>query len=443
MANLTAFASNTLAFVFALGVIIFVHEAGHLLVAKLFNVRVLAFSLGFGKRIWGFRKGETEYKVSMIPLGGYVRLGGEDPSEVSDDPKDFLNKPRWQRVLIYLAGPAMNVVLAVLLIAVVLMAGIEVVSLREIPPVVGQVVAGSVAEEAGLQAGDEVRQVDGEKVDSWDEVHFAILTSPEQPMSLMIDRDGDVFTVDLTPAKVPKYEIGDAGLIPTILPRVAQVVEGSPAETAGFEPGDEIVGVDGRSLSQWSEFVEHIESHPNQEVEVEILRRKQPTILTVVPADESGVGKIGVRPGYFQRLGPVDAFVESVRFNWDMTRQTFAVLGKIFTRQLAAKSALSGPIEIAALSGAAARTGFKHLLQLMGLISISIAILNLLPIPVLDGGQITILLIESLFRRDLSLQVKERINQVGVVLIVTLMVVVLWFDLVKNVPAGLLPGSKG
>jgi len=162
-----------------------------------------------------------------------------------------------------------------------------------------------------------------------------------------------------------------------------------------------------------------------------------------VPGNEGGVGKIGVRPGYFQRLGPVDAFEESVRFNWDMTRQTFSVLGKIFSRQLAAKSALSGPIEIAALSGAAARSGFKHLLQLMGLISISIAILNLLPIPVLDGGQIAILLVESLFRKDLSLQVKERINQVGVVLIVTLMVVVLWFDLVKNVPAGLLPGSKG
>ncbi len=443
MANLTAFLSNTLAFVFALGVIIFVHEAGHLLMAKFFNVRVLAFSLGFGKKIWGFRRGETDYKVSLIPLGGYVRLGGEDPSEASEDPKDFLNKPRWQRIMIYLAGPAMNIALAIVLIAVVLMMGIEVMSLRETPPVVGQVVEGSPADLAGLQSGDEVVLLNDKPVDSWDEVHFAILTSPEQPMTLEVDRGGSPISVTLTPTKVPKYEIGDAGLIPTILPRVAQVVEGSPAQAAGFEPGDEIIGVDGRALSQWNEFVEHIESHPEQQVQVEVVRQKQPVTLTVIPRNEAGVGKIGVRPGYFQRLGPVDAFVESVRFNWDMTRQTFSVLGKIFTRQLAAKSALSGPIEIAALSGAAARSGFKHLLQLMGLISISIAILNLLPIPVLDGGQIAILLIESVFRKDLSLQVKERINQVGVVLIVTLMVVVLWFDLVKNIPDGLLPGSKG
>jgi regulator of sigma E protease len=443
MANLSAFAINTLAFVFALGVIIFVHEGGHLLMAKFFNVRVLAFSLGFGKKIWGFRRGETEYKVSIIPLGGYVRLGGEDPTEASEDPKDFLNKPRWQRILIYLAGPAMNVALAILLIAVVLMIGIEVNSLREIPPVVGQVVEGSPAEVSGLRAGDEVVLVNDQAVSSWDEVHFAVLTSPEQPMSLQVNRGGEAISVTLTPSKIPKYEIGDAGLIPTILPRVAQVVEDSPAEAAGFEPGDEIVAVDGRVLTQWSEFVEHIEGHPEEQVLVEVIRLKDRKTLTVVPRSEGGVGKIGVRPGYFQRLGPVDALVESVRFNWDMTRQTFSVLGKIFTRQLAAKSALSGPIEIAALSGAAARSGFKHLLQLMGLISISIAILNLLPIPVLDGGQIAILSVESLFRKDLSLQVKERINQVGVVLIVTLMVVVLWFDLVKNVPPGLLPGSKG
>ncbi len=443
MENLTTFATNTLAFVFALGVIIFVHEGGHLLMAKFFNVRVLTFSLGFGKKIWGFRRGETDYKVSVIPLGGYVRLGGEDPTEVSDDPKDFLNKPRWQRILIYLAGPAMNVALAIFLIAVVLMMGIEVISLREIPPVIGQVVAGSPGEAAGLLAGDEVVLVNDKSVDSWDEVHFAILTSPEQPMSLRVSRGDETIAVTLTPSKMPKYEIGDAGLIPTILPRVAQVVEGSPAEAAGFEPGDEIVAVDGRALSQWNEFVAHIESHPDEQVRVEVIRLKDPVTLTVVPGNEGGIGKIGVRPGYFQRLGPVDALVESVRFNWDMTRQTFSVLGKIFTRQLAAKSALSGPIEIAALSGAAARSGFKHLLQLMGLISISIAILNLLPIPVLDGGQIAILLVESLFRKDLSLRVKERINQVGVVLIVTLMVVVLWFDLVKNLPAGLLPGSNG
>ena len=432
--------SNTAAFVFALGVIIFVHEAGHLLMAKGFAARVLTFSLGFGKRLWGFRRGETEYRVSLIPLGGYVQLGGEDPAEVTDDPSEFLNKPRWQRVLVYLAGPAMNVVLAVALIAVVFMIGIEVSSTPEIPPVVGSIAAGSPAEEAGLVEGDEIVAIDGKTVARWDDVQFAFLTSPDRAVRLEVRRAETRLELVVTPLKVPRYEFGDAGVFPTILPRIAQVLRDSPAEEAGFQPGDEVIGVDGRRLSQWEKFVVHIEEHPEIPVVVEVLRRGDPLRLTVVPRSEEGKGKIGVRPGYFLRLGPAEALAESLRFNYNIAQQTFLVLGKIVTGRLAARSALSGPIEIAALSGAAARTGLEHLLQLMGLISISIAILNLLPIPVLDGGQILILLIEGLRRRDLSLKVKERINQVGLVLIVSLMVVVLYFDVVKNIPAGILSG---
>jgi len=440
--HVSGLASNIAAFVFALGVIIFVHEAGHLLMAKLFRVRVLTFSLGFGKRIWGFHRGGTDYRVSLIPLGGYVRLGGEDPAEVSDDPHEFLNIPRWQRILVYLAGPAMNIVLAVLLIAVVLMVGIEVPTMRDIPPVIGSVAPDSPAEEAGLEVGDRIVELEGNEVSSWDEVLFTFITSPERRLELIVERGDRRLELTITPAKMPKIEMGETGAFPTILPRIAQVLPNTPAEKAGFAAGDEIVGVDDREMTKWRDFVEYIEARPGQAVAVEVLRNGGRVTLEVVPADEAGKGKIGVRHGYFQRLPPHLALVESVRFNWDMARQTLNVLGKIVTGRLAAKSALSGPIEIAALSGAAARSGFRHLIQLMGLISISIAILNLLPIPVLDGGQITVLLIESVLRRDLSLQVKERINQAGLLLIVMLMVVVLYFDLVKNVPPGLLPGSK-
>ncbi len=433
--------SNTAAFIFALGVIIFVHEAGHLLMAKAFDVRVLTFSLGFGKRIWGFRRGETDYRVSLVPLGGFVQLGGEDPDDLTGDPREFMAKPRWQRVLVYLAGPAMNVVLAVVLTALVFMLGIEVTSLPEIPPVVGTVVAGSPADEAGLEPGDRVVAIDGRPVGKWDEVQFALLTAPGREVVLAIERQGRRREVRLVPETVPRYEFGDAGVYPTVLPRVAQVIAGSPAAAAGFHPGDEVVKADGRPLAGWEGFVEHIEARPGQTVAVTVRRGSEDLTLEVVPRDEDGRGKIGLRPGYFQRLGLLPALRESVRFNLEVTRHTFAVLGKIFSGRLAAKSALSGPIEIAALSGAAARTGFKHLLHLMGLISISIAILNLLPIPVLDGGQILILMIEVVRRRDLSIKVKERINQVGLVLIVTLMVVVIYFDLLKNIPQGLLPGS--
>ena len=429
--------SNTAAFVFALGVIIFFHEFGHLLAAKAFNVRVLTFSLGFGRRLWGFKRGETDYRVALFPLGGYVQLGGEDPSEVTDDPREFANKPRWQRVVVYLAGPAMNAVLSVALLAVVFMLGMEVAALREVPPVVGVVAEESPAATAGLEPGDRIEAVDGKPVSRWDDVHFALLTSPGRAVELTLRRDGQSLSVTVVPDVVPRYEFGDAGVFPQLLPRIAQVLEDSPAAIAGFVLGDEVRAVDGRSVSSSRDFIAQIEERPGRAATVEVMRDGRLQTLTVTPRSEDGVGKIGVVIGYYQRYGPVAALGASVRYNIDIVRQTFAALAKIVTGRLAARSALSGPIEIAALSGAAARSGFKVLLHLMGIISISIGILNLLPIPILDGGQITVLLFEGLRRRDLSLKVKERIQQVGFALVVVLMVMVLYFDLVKNLP---LPG---
>lgn len=432
--------SNTLAFVFALGVIIFVHEAGHLIVAKLFDTRVLTFSLGFGKRIFGFQRGETDYRVSLVPLGGYVSLGGENPDEVTDDPREFLNKPRWQRILVYLAGPSMNIVLSVLLIAGLFMVGIEVPMLQNLDPIVGFVEESSPAAEVGLLVGDRIVSVDSEAVDNWEDVQFALMTSPDQPVLLGVERAGESFEASVTPRRVEKYEYGDAGLLPRYLPRITQVSSGSPAERAQFRIGDEIRSVEGRPISGSSEFVEAIQQSAGIAIEVGVLRDTRHMTLTVTPEGEEGAALIGVGLGVLQRYGPARAVIESVRYNLNVATQTFAVLGRIFSGHLGARS-ISGPIEIAAMSGAAVRSGFRNLIYLMGLISISIAILNLLPIPVLDGGQIFILLIESVRQRDLSLKVKERIQQAGFYGIVMLMVVVLYFDLVKNLPEGLLPGS--
>ena len=434
---------NTLAFIFALGIIIFVHEAGHLLVAKAFGMRVVAFSLGFGKRLWGFARGGTDYRVSLIPLGGYVQLSGEDPGEISDDPQDFLNRPRWQRVLVYLAGPAMNIALAILLIAAVFMVGIEVAAPPDIPAVVGSVRADSPGEVAGLSPGDRIVAVDGEAVDRWEEARFAFLTAPGKPLQVEFERDDVRQSTTVTPERVPKYEFGDAGIFPKLMPKVAGLFPGDPAERAGFEVGDEVRAVDGQPVASREQFIRYVSQRPGEAVAVEVLREGNIRRVEVTPREEDGKGWIGVSLTVttFQRYGLFEALAQSVRFNWDITRQTFAVLGKIFTGKLAAKSALSGPVQIAALSGEAARTGFRYLLHLMGLLSISIAILNLLPIPMLDGGQITVLAFESLRRRDLSLAVKERINQVGFVVIVMIMVMVLYFDLVKALPEGFLSSS--
>jgi len=433
--------TNLLAFGFALGIIIVVHEAGHLLVAKAFGVRVLTFSIGFGKRLWGFARGGTDYRVSAIPLGGYVRLFGENPDESSGDPGEFLGKPRWQRVLVYLAGPAMNVVLSVALFAVLFMVGVELPNLPAMPPVIGAVEAGSSAARAGLAKGDLVVKVNGERITNWQELSLALITSPDKPVALQVRRGERTFPAAVTPQRVPHYDVGDhAGLDPVLRPQIRKIEPGKPAALAGLRPGDEIRDVDGRPITETRDFLDAIEKRPGVAMTVEVLRDGRPLRVTVVPALVGGKGRIGAYIGFYQRYPPGQALIESLRYNADIVAETFQVLGKIFRREMSAKGAFAGPIEIAAQSGAAARAGFKYLLNLMGFVSLSIAILNLMPIPILDGGQIFILLIEEVIRRDLSLRVKEVISQVGLVLILMLMVVVVYFDLMKHLP-GLVPGS--
>jgi regulator of sigma E protease len=442
MTHLTDILTNLLAFAFALGVIIIVHEAGHLMVAKAFGVRVLTFSIGFGRRLWGFRRGETEYRVSLVPLGGYVRLGGENPDEKSDDPREFLNKPRWQRILVYLAGPAMNVLLSIVLVAGLFMVGIEVMSLPDTPPVISGVEPASSAAQAGLQRGDLIVKAKGEPVENWNDVVLALVGSPERPVPLTVRRGQQTVNAVVTPRRVPRYDMGDfAGLLPSIRPQIIKVLDGTPAAAAGFRPGDEVRAVDGRPIVDSKAFVDAIAPRTGQRVEVQVMRDGRPLVVPVVPRNEGGQGKIGVQIGFYQRYGPAKAIVESVRYNVQTVEDTFRILGKIFSRELSAKSALAGPIEIAAQSGNAARRGFKDLLLLMGFISMSIAIMNLMPIPILDGGQIFILAIEGIIRRDLSLRFKEIISQVGFVMILLLMFVVIWFDLMKHLPSSLVPGS--
>lgn len=438
MEALTHTFSNILAFIFALGVIIFVHEAGHMLVAKAFGVRVLTFSLGFGKRLWGFRRGETDYRLSLIPLGGYVKMSGEIPGEGGDDPADFLNKPRWQRFLVYLAGPAMNAVLAIFLVALVFMMGISVPAVSDVAARVGSVQEGSSAQAAGILAGDEILAVDDAPVEKWDRVQLLLMTADGRDVKLDLLRGEERFTATVQPQKIPDLRLSDtAGILPEQLLSVTRLLEGKPAEAAGFQLGDQLVSIDGRPVVSYQEFIDYVAGHPAQPIRIVIKRDGKELTLSVTPEDLGGTGKIGLAAGLFQKYGPARAVVESVRHNAQIVSQTFFVLGKIFTRRIAAESALSGPIEIAKYSGEAARVGLRYLLYLMGVISISIGILNLLPIPVLDGGQMVILGVEGVMRRDLSLRLKEAVNQVGFVLILLIMLTVIFFDVKKNIS---LPG---
>jgi regulator of sigma E protease len=432
---------NSVALAFILGVIIIVHESGHLLVAKAFGVRVLTYSIGFGKRLAGFRRGETDYRISVVPLGGYVRLDGESPDESSGDPHQFLSKPRWQRVLIFLAGPAMNVALSIAIFAGLFMIGIQVADMPATSPIIGSVEEGSSAAHAGLKRGDLIVAVKGEPAKSWREVSFALAVAPDKPVPLEVKRGDRTFAATVTPKRVPQYEMGDlAGLLPIMQAEIRDVQPGKPAALAGMLAGDTIRSVAGMTVLDPQDFVQAIEQRAGRQVAVEVTRDGRNVHLTVVPALEGKVGKIGVsvvRVGPYQRYPPLEALRASVALNVQIVSETFQVLGKIFRREMSAKSAIGGPIEIASQSGAAVRRSLKDFFYLMGVISLSIALLNLMPIPILDGGQILVLLVEEVIRRDLPLRLKEVISQIGLVLILMLMAVALFFDASRHPFPGL------
>lgn len=426
---------NTLAFLVALGVIVFVHEAGHLLVARACGIRVLVFSLGFGKRVWGIERGGTDWRISALPLGGYVRLAGENPAEKQDDPRSFHAHPRWQRILVYLGGPAANAVLAVALFAGLLIAGLDLPMLQRIPPLVGSVEAGSPAEQAGIRAGDVVRRIGERRIERWQDLNLEIMQSPNRRLAVLIERGEEELELALTPVPFGKYELGDAGLYPRVLPRVSHVVEDSPAAAVGLQRGDELRAIDGRAVSDPADFVSRISARPNQALHLEIVRAGEARVLEIVPRDVDGRGQIGVGLTIARPHPPLEAVAVAVGYCLDIVDQTFEVLGRLIRRELPAENALHGAIEIAAVSGEAARQGPLVLLHVIGLLSVSIGLLNLFPIPILDGGHIVVLTVESLIRRDLPLRVKEVINAAGAVLLLALTATVLYFDLARNLPA--------
>ena len=424
-----------LAFLFVLGVLVFVHELGHFLVARHHGVRVLTFSLGFGPKILQTKRGDTVYCVSAIPLGGYVKMAGEtveDKREGRDD--EFLSKTKWQRFQVLIAGPAMNVALAVVVMTFVLLQGAQVPLYEDRPPVIGSVVGDSPAEEAGILPGDLILTVAGRSVDTWQELMLAVADRADREVEVTLRRDGGVRSLRVTPVGRTRYNLGNLGVGPDISPQVlAWSPQATAARDAGIEIGDAILAVDGRSVTQQS-LIEAINAGDGAPLTLQVRREGATREIAVTPERVGDAWMIGISfSPYEVRIvepGLFEAFTLSVEQNLEWSQLIFRTLWGLLTRETPA-SQLVGPVGIAQLSGDAAQVGWVTLLQLMAMISLNLGILNLLPIPILDGGHITVLAMEGIARRDFSVKLKERMLLAGFVVLMTLMVTVIYNDLTR------------
>jgi regulator of sigma E protease len=434
-----SFITDAVVVLLVLGFMIFVHELGHFLAAKFFKVRVLIFSLGFGPRLLHLTKGDTDYRVSALPFGGYVKMAGDDPSAPRQgDPGEFLAKPRWQRFIIVLMGPTMNVLWAVLLLAGLYKFHYQKPAYDEQPARLGDVEAGSPAAQIGLEPGDLVVRLNGLRNPHWEDVQMKTLTTVGEAMPLTVERDGTTLNLAITPRAEGPDQVGYAGWYPYAPGVIDKIEPGLPASQAGLLPGDEIVGVEGQKVLYWPRVAYLVQSSKGKPVHLSIVRdgREFQTTLTPVLTEVMGqkLWRIGIsfhNDMIVKKLSWGKGLAASLQDNMKNCLATFDVLGKILTRRMSARS-LSGPIEIAHLSAEAYRAGLSELVMLVAFISLQLGLFNLLPIPVMDGGVLLMLIIESLLGHDLSVQVKERFVQVGIVFLLLLAVFVMYNDIVKT-----------
>ncbi len=428
-----------IAFLIVFGILVFIHEFGHFFMAKLVGIRVEVFSFGYGKRLVGFKKGDTDYRISLIPMGGYVKLLGEGMFDPGRElaPDDMMSKSRGARLLVMAMGSIMNILLAVVLVAVINGIGVPAPEYQDQEPVIGYIDPGSPAEKAGLRLDDKLLSINGRRVATWNDVEIAVGTKPDKLISLEILRDGQILPVDLRTESVSRYEMGYAGFRAKILTQIRLVTAGSPAEKAGLRSGDVIAAVDGKPVYFYS-FIPVIEANAGREIVLAVERGEESLEIPVTPKQEGSVGKIGIlqeAKSVVRKYGFFGAIRESVRAN---TKNVFLVvrfLKDLFTGQASTRQ-LGGPLEIANFSYAAMRMGWLAMMSWIAVISLQLGILNLFPIPVFDGGQIFVLLLESVFRKDFSPKVRTIWLQIGFVIFVALIAFVVLNDFVKKLPHG-------
>ncbi len=438
------FITAVLAVGVVLGFMILIHEFGHYAAAKLLGVRVEVFSIGFGKRLLGFRRGETDYRIAAIPLGGYVKMSGENPmDEHSDDPGEFMNHPRWHRFIIAIAGPAMNILLAIGLLTAVYMVHYEYATYLDQPVVIDVVRSGSAAAQAGILPGDRIVRVDDIQNPTWEQLQPKEWLSPNQPLSVTIKRGDQFLDKTVVPTAVTSSEVGSAGWYPNAPVIVGKLDKEMPAARAGMQEGDRIVAMDGQPLPSIENMIEKLQEVKDQPIDLTVVRNgatmhyHMQAVLSPTEDPKEKRYRLGfVNKGETKvtRLPFGQALTLSLSENRRDSLMILELAKKIFQHKISMK-AVSGPIGIAQDAGyAAQQKGWTPLMELTSAISLNLGIFNLLPIPILDGGVIMLLFIEGLMRRDINIRVKERIYQTAFVFLVLFAVVVIFNDLMKTLP---------
>ncbi len=428
----------TLVTVFVLGVLIFFHELGHFLMAKQVGIRVEKFSLGFGPKLIGITRGGTEYLLSAFPLGGYVKMAGEEPDdEVKGEPWEFPSRTVFERMRVVAAGPIVNILLGYILMAVVFSFGHQVPRFFTEAPVVAWVGEGSVADKAGLQVGDLIISIDREPMSNWEDVYIFVkmAATSSHTFDFLTEREKQQRVIKLSMTESIEGDPGSLGFAYYMAPEVGKLTPGFPAEAAGLQVGDLVTHIDGQPVSHWVELSQLIHDKPEEKVELTIKRQDSILSLTVTPKlqQEAHIGLIGIeptKPMVLRRYAPFEAVRYGFQEANDLLRLTFEFLGRVVSGRASRKS-IGGPIAIAQIAGTAAKTGVSNLLWVMAFISLQLGVLNLMPIPILDGGLIVFLLIEGILKRPVSLKKREIAQNVGLVMIVLLMVFAFYNDIMR------------
>jgi len=427
-----------------LGVLITIHELGHFLFARLFGVKVESFSIGFGPPIFKWKGKETEYQIALIPLGGYVKMYGEDSmtepiqgnidKSAFSDPRSFHSKPNWQKMLIAFAGPLFNIILAIILFIAVYIMGVKEPAYLSQPVVVGYVEKNSIAEKVGIQPFDKIVKVNGKEVKNWKEFTIEIGMKAGKNVDIEILRNGSIQKISvILPEDMTKQSFGISPILPA---KIGKVLENSPAAKAGLKEGDIIVGVNGKPINTWFEFADFMASlKEKQSINLLIKRDNKIFSIMLEPQYNEELKKytIGIAPKFETvtiQYSPIEAVGKALEKTKDLTVAIYNVVAGLITGEVSFKT-LGGPISIAKFSGEALETGISTFLFAMAFISLQLGYLNLLPIPVLDGGLILILLIETIIRRPLPDKAKEYLAYFGFALLGTLMIYVIFNDILR------------